>query len=198
MLLQTQRHVFVWLGRQCSQTERRHGLRMAGRLQQMYGIDEVASVDDGYEQSMAAEAKADWNRYLNFAQRHVSPTSASVRLTADVASSTATATTLPLMKLYKCGTVSGKYRIEELKTGAVLQTDLSDSSAAYILDCAGHERAVWIWLGPNSQRKDIAEAMRNARGFVKKVSNHWFDTSLGGGIYFPHIYVKSVVAVGVQ
>lgn len=157
MLFQTHSYVFVWIGRASSQSERLNALRMARRIQDLYGIPDVATVDDGYEQSMSIPKKSDWNKHLSLANRHVNPTA---QLDAMV---------LPLFKLYKCGFTNAKYRIEEVKSSFLQQTDLNDAEAAFIVDCGW--RGVWIWLGRNSFIKDKAEAMRNARGFVKKVSN---------------------------
>lgn len=171
ILLQTQRHIFVWLGRSCGQTERRHALRLAQeQLQRICAIADIVIVDDGYEQSMAAAPKADWNQYLSFGQRLVQPISR-MQLAVDVVGSGSAGATLQsvTMKLYKCGTAAGKYRIEERKTGGLVQSDLDDAAGAFIVDC-GQQRGVWIWLGRSSQRRDKAEAMRNARGFVKKVN----------------------------
>lgn len=156
MIFQTENYVFVWIGRSSSLSERRNCLRMAQKIQQLFGIREITTVDDGYEQSMNEHKKSDWNQYLNLAQRHVNPVGA-----------TLSAIILPTFKLYKCGFTNSKYRIEEVKSAFLQQTDLNDQDAAFIVDCGW--RGVWIWLGRASFVKDKAEAMRNARGFVKKV-----------------------------
>lgn len=159
MLLQTGRYIFVWIGRASSASERINGLRLAGQLRELYGLvgHEMATVDDGYEQSMGAERKCDWNQYLSLLKRHVQPV---VLVPVD-------ALPAATFKLYKCGFSNGKYRIEEVKSAHLQQTDLNDATAAFIIDCGW--RGVWIWLGRNCMVKDKAEAMRNARGFVKKV-----------------------------
>lgn len=158
MLFQTHSYVFAWIGRASSQSERLNALRIARKIQDLYGIPEVATVDDGYEQSMSILKKTDWNKHLSLANRHVNP------------AAQLDAITLTLFKLYKCGFTNSKYRIEEVKSSFLQQTDLNDNEAAFIVDCGW--RGVWIWLGRNSFTKDKAEAMRNARGFVKKVSKY--------------------------
>lgn len=177
ILLQTQRHIFVWLGRSCGQTERGHALRLAQeQLQPLSAVAvDLVVVDDGYEQSMAAAPKADWNQFLSFGQRLVQPM-LRLHLATD-APPAASATAVVAMKLYKCGSAAGKYRIEERKTGGLMQADLDDAAGAFIIDC-GPRRGVWIWLGRSSQRRDKAEAMRNARGFVKKVIDNNYEDAI--------------------
>lgn len=158
MLLQTDKYVFVWLGRSSSQSERRNGLQMANRIKDMYQIAEVTTIDDGYEKSMGDLKKNEWNAYLNLGKRSVQPMKVNP---------TALRSVQPF-KLYRCGFANSKYRIEEVKTGNLMQSDLNDATSAFIVD--GERRGVWIWMGRISTSKDKAEAMRNARGFVKKVS----------------------------
>lgn len=160
MLFQTRKYVYVWLGRASSPTERRNGLQMAERIKDMYDVPEITTVDDGYEKSISELKKTDWNAHLCLSKRIVHPLNTQrdglVRPMAP-------------FKLYRCGFANSKYRIEEVKTGSLQQTDLNDVSNAFIVD-GGELRGVWIWLGRSSLAKDKAEAMRNARGFVKKVS----------------------------
>lgn len=167
---------------------------MAQRIQQLCGIATVTAVDDGYEQSMEAAAKAEWNQFLSLGQRHVNQ---GVRSLDGGGGGPigGGSSVVPPMKLYKCGLLAGKYRIEEMKTGGLVQADLDDAAAAYIIDC-GEDRGVWIWLGRSCMRKDKAEAMRNARGFVKKVSIYMFGSVAlrSGTVYFVHIFVEFIIA----
>lgn len=147
--------MFVWIGAFSSSSERLSGLRIAKKLQIIYSVDKLAIIDDGYEQSMDADRKVYWNKYLQFALRNVQP--AEIRPPK----------TNRILKLYKCEVSGTKYTIIELKSSNLLQNDIDDSHASYIIDCG--ERGVWIWVGQTSTARDKKEAMRNARGFVKKV-----------------------------
>lgn len=160
MLFQTRKYIFVWLGRSSSQTVRRNGMQMADRIKDMYGIPEITTVDDGYEKSISEIKKNDWNSHLCLTKRIVHPANAQRE---------GLVRPITPFKLYRCGFANSKYRIEEVKTGNLQQTDLNDVASAFIVD-GGEQRGVWIWLGRSSLAKDKAEAMRNARGFVKKVS----------------------------
>lgn len=159
MLLQTQKYVYVWLGRSSSPSERRNGIQMAYRIKDKYGTPKITTVDDGYEKSISDLKRADWNTYLCLSKRVVSQLHIEKKTVRPI---------VPF-KLYRCGFANAKYRIEEVKTGNLAQSDLNDVASAFIVD-GGERRGVWIWLGRDSSAKDKAEAMRNARGFVKKVS----------------------------
>lgn len=158
MILKTPKYVFVWVGRTSSHSERLNAFRLAGKMRaQCKQPLEMVIVDDGYEQSMSDFKKKAWNEYLSLAQRVVHP-SDDISMVA-----------VPTFRLYKCGCYNGKYRIEEIKSSVLHQRDLS-TNRAFIIDCGPHYGA-WIWVGRYADVKDKSEAMRNARGFVKKVSS---------------------------
>lgn len=163
MILKTPKYLFIWIGRSSSQTERLNAFKLANKMRmQCKQMPEITTIDDGYEQSMHDSKKKIWNEYLCLSQRVVHPLEA------------ISAIAKPTIRLYKCGFNSGKYRIEEIKSSMPLQRDMSDSRA-YIIDCGSHF-GVWIWVGRHADIKDKSEAMRNARGFVKKVRTnlHFF------------------------
>lgn len=158
LLLKTSNFIFVWIGRTSTPTERLNAFIFATRMKKASNkLLEIATVDDGYEQSMSEAKKKEWNQYLCLSQRSVHPTDAVTSVPDSV------------FRLYKCGFNGGKYRIEEIKSSHFEQQDLKDNDHAYIVD-GGPAFGVWIWVGKYTDAKDKAEAMRNARGFVKKVS----------------------------
>lgn len=162
MILKTPKYLFVWIGRTSSHSERLNAFKLAAKMRsQCKQMPEMVVVDDGYEQSMNETKKKSWNEYLCLSQRVVHP------------SDELPAIPVPTFRLYKCGFHNGKYRIEEIKSSILHQRDLS-SSRAYIIDCGPHYGA-WIWVGRYSDAKDKSEAMRNARGFVKKVNWIFFQ-----------------------
>ncbi|XP_031623879.1 villin-like protein quail isoform X1 [Contarinia nasturtii] len=157
MILKTPKYLFVWIGRTSSHSERLNAFKLAAKMRaQCKQMPEMVVVDDGYEQSMTETKKKSWNEYLCLSQRVVHPSDELPTIP------------VPTFRLYKCGFHNGKYRIEEIKSSILHQRDLS-SSRAYIIDCGPHYGA-WIWVGRYSDAKDKSEAMRNARGFVKKKS----------------------------
>lgn len=158
MILKTNNHVFVWIGRSTEESEKFNGLKFAKKFLGQEKNLELVIINDGYEQSLNESRKADWNMYLPLSNRRVKPVGKFME--NEVVS---------CLKLYKCGFIGGKYRIEEKKSSLFDQNDLNDKSAAFIVDCA--KKGVWIWLGKNCPARDKSEAMRNARGFVKKVRN---------------------------
>lgn len=157
MILKTANYIFVWIGRTSTPTERLNAFNFAARCKAASNKSlDIATVDDGYEQSMNDVKKKEWNQYLCLSQRSVHP------------SDTLTSVTDGVFRLYKCGFSSGKYRIEEIKSSQLEQQDLKDNDHAFIID-GGPSYGVWMWVGKYTDTKDKAEAMRNARGFVKKV-----------------------------
>lgn len=133
-------------------------------------MPEMVIVDDGYEQSMHETKKKSWNEYLCLSQRIVHPSD-------EIAT-----VPVPTFRLYRCGFHNGKYRIEEIKSSILHQRDLSNSRA-FIIDCGPHYGA-WIWVGKYADAKDKSEAMRNARGFVKKVNCEEEKLVLKGHVTF--------------
>lgn len=156
MLLKTNAHIFIWIGRSCEESEKLNGLKFAKHFHDVDTNLELVVVNDGYEQSLNECRKADWCIYLPLSNRRVKPLGKFLE-----------SRNVSPIKLYQCGLVGGKYRIEERKSACVNQSDLSDRNSAFIVDCA--TRGVWIWLGRNCSARDKSEAMRNARGFVRKV-----------------------------
>lgn len=157
MILKTSKYIFLWFGRTSTSTERLNAYNFAARMKTASNRPlEISTVDDGYEQSINDSCKMEWNQYLCLSQRSVHPTD--------------TISTVPetVFRLYKCGFNSNKYRIEEIKSKALMQSDLDDNAHAFIID-GGLAFGVWIWVGKYTELKDKAEAMRNCRGFVKKV-----------------------------
>lgn len=154
MLLQTKKILFVWIGRSCNLIEKQRGLRIATRFKETFGINEIAIVDDGYEQSLSERRKMEWNKHLNLGQRIVQPVFVVGPYQANI------------LKLYQCDTVSGIFRVELNKTGCLEQHDLYGKHPIYIIDA--NLRGIWIWVSRKANKQERADAMRHARGYVIK------------------------------
>lgn len=155
MILQTRRVVFVWVGLLSSAIEGVHALNKASNLRDRQPEHpEIVVVNDGYEQSMSAERKIEWNTFLNLSDRHV------------VQQVAGKSTRNCLLKLYKCTNVNGLFKVEHIKTDAIEQIDFMDKSATFIID--GDSMGIWIWIGRNVGKADKAEGMRHVRGYVIK------------------------------
>lgn len=158
MILQTHRMVFVWVGRSSSSIERVQALNVSNKFRDRQPAKpEIVVVDDGYEQSMNADRKAEWNEYLNLSERLVHP------LVVEASTHNG-----PL-KLYQCNNLNGLFRVEHIKTDAIEQIDLCDKNSSFIID--GEAMGVWIWNGRNVSKADKAEGMRHVRGYIMK-RNH--------------------------
>ncbi len=172
MILKTNAHIFLWIGRSSEESEKLNGLKFAKKFHDDEKNLELVVVNDGYEQSLNECRKSDWCIYLPLANRRVKPLG---KFTENHSTSS--------LKLYQCGFIGGKYRIEEKKSSSIEQSDLKDKNSAFIVDCA--KQGVWIWLGRNCSARDKSEAMRNARGFVRKVCNVILEQSK-----FIHLLLK--------
>lgn len=94
---------------------------MATQLKTENNLKNIIFVDDGYEQGLTKEEKVDFERYLSLNTRHVMPpemagddTEAEKQFRAN-------------LKLYQCQDNSGKYRVTEVKTGPLKQSDLEQN-----------------------------------------------------------------------
>lgn len=164
MVLQTNRVVFIWVGRSSSAIERAYAFGIASTFRERQSSKpEIVVVDDGYEQSMSGERKIEWNKYLNLGERLVLPHTVVM-----------SEKNKPL-KLFKCNSnLNGLFRVEHIKTDAIEQTDLSDKNSAYILD--GESLGIWIWIGRNVSKAEKAEGMRHVRGYTMKLCYPSFYT----------------------
>jgi len=113
----------------------------------------VVIVEDGYEQTLAEGDRELFCSVLEPAARVVAP-DRQHRVNPPSP-----------IKLYRCSEQSGKYKVAELKSGPILRSDLT-SDSVYLVDQG--EAGVWAWVGRDVNARERLEAVRNARGFVKK------------------------------
>ncbi|XP_017769751.1 PREDICTED: villin-1 isoform X2 [Nicrophorus vespilloides] len=158
-LVQTEKVIFVWIGRAANAVEKLHSAKIANQLKTETGIQKITFIDDGYEQTMSASEKSEFQCYLPLDKRHVLPPN------HDSVDEEYEKSYRSTLRLYRCTDSSGKYRVTEIKGGPLLQTDL-ESDDVYIIDHGIH--GIWVWVGKRASDKERVEAMRNARGFVKK------------------------------
>ncbi|XP_063979403.1 villin-like protein quail isoform X2 [Diachasmimorpha longicaudata] len=154
MLLDTQMRgiVFLWLGSGANSLHKRHALRLL-EVRKENNNARVVIVDDGYEQTIRGDDKRLFDSILDPKERAVLP-----QPPRKIPHSSP-------IKLYKCCEQSGKYKVAELKSGPIFRSDLV-SSAVFLIDRG--ERGVWAWVGREVDAREKLEAVRNARGFVKK------------------------------
>lgn len=113
----------------------------------------VAVVEDGYEQTLPVDDRELFSSVLDSSARVVAP-DRQHRVNPPSP-----------IKLYKCSEQSGKYKVAELKSGPILRSDLT-SGSVYLVDRG--EAGVWAWVGRDVNARERLEAVRNARGFIKK------------------------------
>ncbi|KAF5274704.1 hypothetical protein FQA39_LY07096 [Lamprigera yunnana] len=157
MVVITKDILFLWIGRASSSVERLHSTKIALSLKEEYNTPSITFVDDGYEKTLNANNKIEFNKYLPLEKRLVLPPDCN----DDVGNEHEYKTQI---RLYKCSEVSGKYRVVEVKAGPLSQTDLNNDDV-FIVD---NGNDVWVWVGKRATDRERSEALRNARGFVKK------------------------------
>lgn len=134
--------------------------KAAKRFKETYNFRSIIFVDDGYEKTLAVEDIQGLDMYLPLNKRIVKP--ASIDLEDDLAEGEPRRSQL---KLYHCSEASGKYRVTEVKSGPLKQSDLN-SDDVFIVD--NNTFGIYVWVGKKAPHKERQEAIRNARGFVKK------------------------------
>ncbi|KAK5646235.1 hypothetical protein RI129_004699 [Pyrocoelia pectoralis] len=158
ILVVTKNAIFVWLGRASNSVERQHAAKIALSLKDEHDVPTITFVNDGYEKTLPEDDKAEFNSYLSLDKRIVLP--------PDCNDEPENGQELKSpLRLYRCTEISGKYRVVEVKPGPIVQSDLNNGDV-YIIDnyCNG----IWVWVGRRTTDKEHSEALRNARGFVKK------------------------------
>ncbi|KAH0810615.1 hypothetical protein GEV33_012178 [Tenebrio molitor] len=157
LLLHTSSTLFVWVGRAADAGEKLNASKLSTEMKEQYNIPNIAFVDDGYEKTLQDEEKKQWNKYLPLDKRHVLPENESDSQSFFQRSAN--------IRLYKCSENNGKYRVAEVKNGPLYQTDLEPDDV-FIVD--QETLGIWVWVGKRANEKERGEALRNARGFVKK------------------------------
>ncbi|KYN44281.1 Villin-1 [Trachymyrmex septentrionalis] len=144
--------VFLWLGSLSDPLHKRHAASLLeSRKENNNG--RVIVVEDGYEQTLPANDRELFSSVLDPSARVVAP-DRQHRVNPPSP-----------IKLYKCSEQSGKYKVAELKSGPILRDDLT-SGSVYLVDRG--EAGVWAWVGRDVNARERLEAVRNARGFIKK------------------------------
>nr|CAD7262170.1 unnamed protein product [Timema shepardi] len=155
-VLLTRDVVFLWVGRMANPLEKLQATKVAMKLQDEYNINSIVFVDDGFEHRLPATEKLVFNQHLNLKKRLVKAADeGNVDLEIDKAALT----------LYHCSDEEGTYKVIEVKSGPLYQSDLS-SEDSFIID--NGVAGIWVWVGRRASPKERVEAMRNAHGFVTK------------------------------
>lgn len=143
--------VFLWLGSKAEILHKKHAATIL--KQRKENESQVFIIDDGYERTLPNEVRKLLNDVLNLSNRNVIPENRQSLL-------------LPSpVKLYKCSEQTGKYKVVEVKSGPILRKDFT-SDSVFLIDRG--EIGIWAWVGKNVNAREKLEAVRNARGFVKK------------------------------
>ncbi|KAH0950774.1 hypothetical protein HN011_006319 [Eciton burchellii] len=144
--------IFLWLGSLSDPLHKRHAASLL-EFRKENNNGRVVIVEDGYEQTLAEGDRELFCSVLEPTARMVAP-DRQHRVNPPSP-----------IKLYRCSEQSGKYKVAELKSGPILRGDLT-SDSVYLVDQG--EAGVWAWVGRDVNARERLEAVRNARGFVKK------------------------------
>ncbi|KAG5887879.1 hypothetical protein JTB14_015531 [Gonioctena quinquepunctata] len=156
-LISTPKNIFMWTGRAADAVEKLHAVKIALDIKEEHKIPNIVFVDDGYEKTLQDNIRGEFNKYLPLEKRLILPENHEGDENGNYQRSS--------MKLYRCSENNGKYRVVEIKNSPFQQNDLNVEDV-FIVD---HEAyGIWVWVGRKSTDKERSEALRNARGFVKK------------------------------
>ncbi|XP_048515379.1 villin-1 [Athalia rosae] len=145
---------FLWIGSSALALHKKHAVKIV-ELRKENNNGRVVIVEDGYEQTLSKSDRILFDSVLDPSSRVVMP-----------GRNDSNSSSLPSpIKLYKCSEQSGKYKVVELKSGPIFRSDLT-SSSVFLIDRG--EAGVWAWVGREVNPREKLEAVRNARGFVKK------------------------------
>ncbi|KAF7268409.1 hypothetical protein GWI33_018470 [Rhynchophorus ferrugineus] len=156
-ILKTTQTIFVWIGRASCIEERRHAAKLSEEMKERLKIPNIIFVDDGYEKTTDGNIQKQFGKYLPLEKRIVLPESGNDKEETDA--------NRGCLRLYKCSDNNGKYRVAEIKSGPLIQADLT-SEDVFIID--QDLNGIWVWVGRKVNEREKNEALRNARGFVKK------------------------------
>ncbi|KAL1494852.1 hypothetical protein ABEB36_010371 [Hypothenemus hampei] len=149
--------IFVWVGRAASVEEKRHATTISQEMKEQHKIPNIVFIDDGYEKTINPDIQKQFSTYLPLEKRVVLPDNEAEH--GEIPNSRNS------LRLYKCSENNGKYRVAEVKGGPLYCTDLC-SDDVFIIDQETY--GIWVWVGKRATEKEKNEALRNARGFVKK------------------------------
>ncbi|XP_065213354.1 villin-1-like isoform X2 [Planococcus citri] len=162
-ILDTKEVTFVWVGRNSNNIEKLKAATAGQEIRDEHNGLSLVFVDDGKETELPDSERTVFSLYLDTKNRHgLHMDTGSAGLPDDNEADSLNGGEL---RLYKCVDEGGTYRIFEIKTGNLHQSDLT-SNDTYIVD--NHGRTIWVWLGKQASKKERIDAIRNAHGFVKK------------------------------
>ncbi|CAG0917901.1 unnamed protein product [Notodromas monacha] len=162
-VLDLQDAIFVWNGRSANKHEKLQAAKVAAKLRAEHGGSHVVFIEDGQEVALPAQERQLFARHLPLKDKHV------IRRADSVDSDEAAEQSLHQVKLFQCSDEGGTLRVSEVKTGQMFQKDLKHEDT-FIIDCG--PKGIWVWIGKQANKKERAEAMRNAQGFIRKKGYH--------------------------
>jgi len=158
-ILDTKEIVFVWVGKSANNMEKLQAAKVAEKLKEEHKASSVVFVDDGKEKSLPVCEQTVFNVYLKLSDRKVKSAEEAGCDEAEEAVNRGALT------LYQCSDEDGTYKVIEIKSGPLEQSDLK-SEDSFIVD--NGPAGIWVWVGRNASPKERTEAMHNAQGYVTK------------------------------
>ncbi|XP_018568811.1 advillin-like, partial [Anoplophora glabripennis] len=156
-IIHTPKNIFVWIGRAANAIKKLHATKISTDLKDEYKVNNIIFLDDGYEKTLSDDMRKEFSKYLPLEKRMILPENQDGDENGNYQRSS--------IKLYKCSENNGKYRVAEVGVGPFHPSDLNPDDV-FIVD---HEvNGIWVWVGKRANDKERSEALRNARGFVKK------------------------------
>ncbi|XP_073988198.1 villin-1-like isoform X2 [Rhodnius prolixus] len=159
-IIDTKDVVFVWSGKTANSMEKLQAAKVAVQFRDERNALSIVFVDDGKESELTGPEQTLLGYYLD-----LSPIAKRVMPENSGDDENAEGQIRSALKLYRCSDAEGVYKVVEVKSGALQQTDL-DLKDSFIVDNGPFH--IWVWIGRQASTKERVEAMRNAHGFLKK------------------------------
>lgn len=159
-IIDTNDVIFVWIGSGANSMEKLLATRVAIQLRDEHNAVSIVFVDDGKEMELPESERLLLGVYLDLsptARQAVKKNAGDDQQVERFERST--------LKLYQCSDEDGTYKVVEVKSGPLFQSDLN-SNDSFIIDNGA--LGIWVWVGKKASPKERVEAMRNAYGFAKK------------------------------
>lgn len=158
-IVDTKEIVFVWIGRSANNMEKLQAAKAATKLRDEHNASSVVFVDDGKEKSLPVCEQTVFNAHLKLSDRKV-------KSAEEAGSDDAEEEVIRgALTLYHCSDEDGTYKVTEVKSGPLEQSDLK-SEDSFIVD--NGPAGIWVWVGRKASSTERTEAIRNAQGYVKK------------------------------
>ncbi|KAL1450166.1 hypothetical protein WDU94_002615 [Cyamophila willieti] len=149
--------IFIWIGRTANPMEKLQAAKVGQQLKTENKAKALIFVEEGTEHELPDAEKSLLCAYLDL------NTSEGLKGNVNESDELIEHNYYNNITLYQCSDEDETYKVTEVKTKPLYQSDL-DSKDSFIIDQNG--RAIWVWVGKGASKKERIEAIKNAHEFI--------------------------------